>query len=65
MSKKIDFFYRMEGESKVPYIWKKGEKEEYFLICSLVEGWGGFPLDVDWAKSTNSYKEAFQKHFKK
>lgn len=46
-------------EIKIPYDWQSGEKEEYLKTCDIVEGWGGVPLDVAWAKSTIVYKEAF------
>lgn len=61
---RVDFFYRIvfeKGEEKkVPYEWKPGEEAEYKLICSMVKGWGGIPLDVNWAKGTNSYNEALK-----
>lgn len=57
--KVIDFFYRIvfqDGdERKVPYVWADGEKKEYIKVCESVDGWGGIPLDVPWATSTNSY----------
>lgn len=60
--KKIDFFYKVEivnnEEVKVPYQFVKGEKEEYINVCESVEGWGGIPLDVNWAKGTMPYREA-------
>lgn len=62
----VDYFYRIvhrNGDDiKIPYEFKPGEKEEYIATCEKVDGWGGIPLDVPWAKSTNSYIEALKTH---
>lgn len=66
MAKTVDFFYHIviqnDKEVKTPYPWKKGEKEKYFAVCNLVKCWGGIPLDVPWATSTNSYREALKQY---
>lgn len=62
----IDFFYKTAfiggEETKGPYEWKQGEKEEYIKVVDLADGWGGIPLDVNWAKSSPIYAEALKKY---
>jgi hypothetical protein len=35
-------------------------EKQYEEICLTI--WGCIPLDITWAKNTNLYKEAKQKH---
>lgn len=55
------YYYLKTTDKDKPYIrypFKKGELREYETVCGLVEGWGGVPCDVIWAKSTKVYQEA-------
>jgi hypothetical protein len=59
-----DFYYTVfknDQEIKTVYEWAVGEKEEYIRVCESVDGWGGIPLDVPWAKATQPYKDALAK----
>jgi len=58
MSKKITYFYEEVNGKTLPYQWKKREKELYEVICSMI--WGGYPLDVNWATSTNLYQSTLK-----
>ena len=51
--------YKNGQKGYVPYEWAKGEREEYERISEFA--WGGFPMDVNWAKSTSIYNEVLKK----
>lgn len=60
----VDFFYKTiwkDGDPvKVPYEFSPGEKDKYIQTCQKIPHWGGVPLHVPWAMSTNSYQDALK-----
>jgi hypothetical protein len=52
---KTFFTHDKDGKPKI-HQFRKGELEDYKAICEMI--WGGYPLDLDWARNTNLYKEA-------
>ena len=62
MAEKHKTFYTNVNGKDTPYKFAKGEFEHYKAVCEMI--WGGYPLDLDWAKGTKLYQEAEAKLLK-